>query len=111
MGQGAGPDRIYAIYSSGVLRLLTMQAAMKTHTMTMKAAWLACDRLFEDCRVAFLPEPAGIERSFRVRTSHYTASPKLWSDAYLLAFAEKLNGRVVTFDRQMAAKSAACLLL
>jgi predicted nucleic acid-binding protein len=36
--------------------------------------------------------------------------PKLWADAWLLAFAAAAGGTVVTFDRALAARGAHCLL-
>jgi len=66
-----------------VLRLLTTHAAMDGKPLRMDAAWRVYDRLFEDDRVAFFPEPAGVEAHFREYASARTASPKLWADAWL----------------------------
>ena len=92
-----------------VLRLLTTHAAMDGKPITMGEAWRAYDRLFEDDRVVFVPEPAGMETRFRRHTSAQAASPKLWADAWLLAFAEAAEGTLVTFDRALAARGAHCL--
>jgi uncharacterized protein len=93
-----------------VLRLLTTAAAMSGKPLSMDDAWRAYDRLFDDDRVTFIPEPAGIEERFRVRTMGCAVSPKLWADAWLLAFAEAARGTVVTFDRALALRGAYCLL-
>jgi uncharacterized protein len=95
----------------GVLRLLTTPAVMNDRPLTMARAWGAYDRLFADDRVALFPEPAGIERSFRERTSTRLASPKLWADAYLSAFAAAHHGSLVSFDHALARRSANCVLL
>ena len=93
-----------------ILRLLTTSAAMDGKPLHMKEAWRAHDRLFEDARVVFYPEPAEVETRFRKHTATATASPKLWADAWLLAFAEASAGILVTFDRALAARGALCLL-
>jgi len=59
--------------------------------------------------VTFAPEPAGVEARFPEYTAGRTASPKLWADAWLLAFAETAGGTVITFDRALAARGALCL--
>src|ERR1700758_997520 len=69
-----------------VLRLLTTPAAMDGRPMTMNEAWRSYDRLFEDDRVAFYPEPTGMEAQFRKFSKAEKASPKVWADAYLVAF-------------------------
>jgi predicted nucleic acid-binding protein len=82
-----------------VLRLLTTAAAMSGRPLRMTEAWASYDRLFEDDRVAFL----------YARKNH--ASPKLWADAWLLAFAECAGGAVVTFDQALAAQASHTVLL
>lgn len=54
----------------------------------MAEAWAAYDRLFEDDRICFMPEPAAIEEGFREPARLTTASRNLWADAYLSAFAQ-----------------------
>jgi hypothetical protein len=95
----------------GVLRLLTTPAAMNSKPLRMAEAWAAYDRLFGDDRVVFLDEPRGMEVSFREYAKEHRASPKLWADAWLLAFAECAGGAVVTFDRALAARAGNTVLL
>ncbi len=95
----------------GVLRLLTTSAVMNGRPLTIPEAWAAYDRLFSDDRVAFLDEPRGIEACFRRRAVEAQASPKLWADAWLLAFAEQAGGSIVTFDRALARRSSHGILL
>jgi uncharacterized protein len=93
----------------GVLRLLTTSAAMDGKPLGMKDAWQVYDGFFADDRVVFVPEPHDVETHFRHYTTARTASPKLWVDAWLLAFARAVEGTVVTFDRALAARGAHCL--
>ncbi len=94
-----------------VLRLLTAASAMNGRPLSMDRAWRAHDRLFEDDRVVLLHEPEAAEKQFREQARGRLASPKLWSDAWLLAFARAAGGTLVTFDRALAARGALCLLL
>jgi predicted nucleic acid-binding protein len=75
-----------------VLRLLTTSGAMDGKPISMAEAWRVYDGLFADDRVAFVPEPAEIETRFRRYTSARRASPMVWADAWLLAFAERSKG-------------------
>jgi uncharacterized protein len=94
-----------------VLRLLTTSGAMNGRPLRMPEAWAAYDSLFGDDRVAFVDEPNGIEAAFRNYARKHHASPKLWADAWLLAFAECADGVVVTFDRALAARASHTVLL
>jgi|SRR5215472_9159469 len=70
-----------------VLRLLTTEQIMGKDTKSMSEAWGLWDRIWSDDRVVFLPEPEDLEREFRTRSRLSSPSPKVWADAYLLAFA------------------------
>ena len=94
----------------GFLRLMTTAGAMGGKPLTMAEAWLIHDRFFDDDRVTFVPEPPAVETHFRQDSSTGTASPKLWADAWLLAFAQAEKGTLVTFDRTLAVRGAHCLL-
>ena len=95
----------------GFLRLLTTAAVMNGKQLRMPEAWAAYDRLFDDDRVAFFHEPHGIDAAFRKYARKNHASPKLWADAWLLAFAECADGVVVTFDQALAARASHTVLL
>ena len=95
----------------GFLRLMTTAAAMDGKPLAMAEAWRVHNRLFDDDRVAFIPEPTGIETRFRECASGRTASPKLWADAWLQAFAECAGGAMATFDRALAARARNAILL
>lgn len=86
----------------GVLRLLTTSAAMNGEPLSMAEAWSAYDYLYRDDRIVFLPEPAAFGHAFRTKASTGLASPKLWADAYVAAFAEVAGAEVITFDLALA---------
>lgn len=94
-----------------LLRLLTTHAAMDGKPLSMRHAWRVYDRLYEDERVVLITEPADVETRFREFASGPEHGPKLWADAWLMAFAQAAEGMLVTFDRALAARGAACLLL
>src|SRR5437016_12691511 len=81
-----------------VLRLLTTEKIMGKDTRSMSEAWALWDRTWADDRVVFLPEPENIEREFRSLSRLTSWSPKVWADAYLLAFASVAGLNLVTFD-------------
>jgi len=76
-----------------VLRLLTTEKIMGSDSLTMAEAWGIWDRIWSDNRTAFLPEPEDLEKEFRSRSRLSTRSPKVWADAYLLAFAATAGTR------------------
>ena len=78
--------------------------------LTIAEAWRVYDRFYEDDRVTFLREPPEVERCFRDRAAARSASPKVWADAWLLAFAEAAEGVLVTFDKALGPRGARCLL-
>jgi uncharacterized protein len=94
----------------GFLRLLTTAAAMGGKPLSNDEAWHLYDDIYEDSRVVFVPEPPGTERFFRNQSAYPLSAPKLWADAWLLAFAQATGGTVITFDRALAQRGAHCLL-
>ena len=95
----------------GVLRLATTAAAMNGQPLTMAEAWKAYDRLFEDERVVIYPEPPHMDAQFREFSKSPIASPKVWADAYLMAFARGHQGQVITFDKALENQGMNCLVL
>ena len=85
-----------------LLRLLTTSAVMAPHglaPLTNEEAWAAYEAFLADERVAFQAgEPGGLESAWRAFASRPLASPKLWMDAYLAAFAWAEGCRMVTTD-------------
>ena len=84
-----------------LLRLLTTAAVFPPHErpMTNAQAWAAYHALVADERVSFAEEPAGVEAVWERLASRRRASPKLWMDAYLAAFAIAGGYQFVTTDR------------
>lgn len=77
----------------------------------MSEAWSLWDRVWADDRVVFLPEPEEIEKEFRTRSRLSSRSPKVWADAYLLAFASAAGLKFITFDRALRAYGDNVLVL
>jgi toxin-antitoxin system PIN domain toxin len=94
-----------------VLRLLTTESVLGKETKTMPEAWAVWDRIWADPRVAFLPEHDHLEKEFRSRSKLSSRSPKLWADAYLLAFAAVAGLKFVTFDRALQVRGDEVLVL
>lgn len=94
-----------------LLRLLTNAAVMGSDVKTMAAAWEIYDECSRDERIAFLAEPDGLDTRLRMFSKSRHASPKLWADAYLAAFASGAGLRLVTFDRAFRSKPVHCLVL
>jgi toxin-antitoxin system PIN domain toxin len=84
------------------LRLLTNASVLRPYgnpPLTNRQAWEAYQALLADDRIAFRPEePAGLEAVWRRFAVRGTASPKIWMDAYLAAFALAGGHRMVTTD-------------
>lgn len=84
------------------LRLVTNPSVVAQYGMpvpTNREAWQAFEALLDDDRIALRPdEPAGLEQRWRDFAVRQTASPKLWMDAYLAAFASAAGFRLVTLD-------------
>jgi uncharacterized protein len=94
-----------------VLRLLTTEQIMGKDTKTMSEAWSVWDRIWADSRIVFLAEPDGLEKEFRSRSRLSSPSPKVWADAYLLAFTSVAGLKLVTFDRALKARDTDVLVL
>ena len=89
-----------------VLRLLTTASIMGADVRTMRSAWDIWDNIASDDRVGFLSEPDDLEFHFRKHSRSTTVSPKVWADAYLLAFAHAAGLKLITLDRALAKRAA-----
>jgi toxin-antitoxin system PIN domain toxin len=94
-----------------VLRLLTTDSVMGRDARTMADAWKLWDSVARDGRISFVDEPAGFDKLFRSHSRWPSRSPKVWADAYLLAFASAAGLRIVTFDRALGSREADVLVL
>jgi len=85
-----------------LLRLLTNSAVLGAYgnaPLTNDEAWAVYEAFAADYRIALsAEEPAGLEARWKALARRPTASPKLWMDAYLAAFAIAGNCRLVTTD-------------
>lgn len=89
-----------------ILRLLTTEQIMGKDTKTMAEAWSLWDQIWADPRISFLQEPEALENEFRARSQLSSRSPKVWADAYLVAFARVAGLKLITFDRALRSRSA-----
>ena len=84
------------------LRLVTTRAVIAAYDelpMTNVQAWAACQAFLADDRIVFRDdEPASLPGFWNEYAMRSTASPKLWMDAYLAAFARAAGYRLVTTD-------------
>ncbi|MBT5707587.1 MAG: PIN domain-containing protein [Verrucomicrobia bacterium] len=83
----------------GFLRLASNPKVFRSDALPLPKAWKAFDLLISDERVCFCDEVADIESEWRRHTRKAGFSPKIWNDAYLVAFAAKAGIQLVTFDR------------
>jgi hypothetical protein len=109
-GQENGTIAFCRLTQLGFLRLMTTAAAMDGRPLTIAEAWRVYDRFYDDDRVTLISEPQEVEGRFREKAVGRTASPKVWADAWLLAFAQAAEGVLVTFDKALSARGALCLL-
>lgn len=89
----------------GLVRLLTTTAVLAPYGIparTNREAWTVVEAFLADDRIAWIDEPPGIEGVWRTLALRDTASPKLWMDAWLAAFAMGAGLQLVTFDRSFA---------
>lgn len=89
-----------------VLRLLTTASVMGNDVRKMPEAWSLWDKVCADDRVAFVSEPETIENEFRRLSALRSPAPKVWADAYLLAFASVAGLKLITFDRRLGTRGA-----
>lgn len=85
-----------------VLRLLTMAVIVGPYgrkPLTNREAWSVLDRLLADDRIVLrVDEPVGLDSCWRDFALRKAASPKLWMDAYLAAYAVTGGLQLVTTD-------------
>ena len=86
----------------GLLRLLTTAEVLAIYgnpPLTNKEAWELYSAFFDDDRIVFANEPAGIDAAWKTQALRGTPSPKLWVDAWLAAFAVQSGFQLVTTDK------------
>jgi toxin-antitoxin system PIN domain toxin len=95
----------------GLFRLLTTAAVMENKPLANSQCWDLFATWIKNGKAELWNEPAGIDAIFLRGANHGQSSPKMWTDAYLAAFAEAGGLRLVTFDKALAAKAKGATLL
>jgi toxin-antitoxin system PIN domain toxin len=83
------------------LRLLTTTAVLAPYgipPLRNLAAWSVYEGLRANERIAWVEEPNGVDVHWKKLAATAQASPKLWMDAYLAAFALAGGHQLVTTD-------------
>jgi len=77
---------------------------MGEQVKTLGKAWEVYEAWFDDPRVEFYPEPMGLDAAFRLSTVAFAgqAASKWVGDCFLLAYAQRCDATLVTFDRRLA---------
>lgn len=85
-----------------MLRLLTTSSILARYGYLPQSntdAWRTYEAFIADDRIGFRDqEPKGLERRWKDYSARASASPKLWMDAYLAAFAVMGGYQLVTTD-------------
>jgi uncharacterized protein len=99
-GVTVGGAMICRVAQTGLLRLLNNPAVMREDALDTAACWEFWHRLLEDERIRFPPtEPPGLDTVFERFTTGRAFTPRLWTDAYLAAYAQASGLVLVTFDQ------------
>jgi uncharacterized protein len=83
------------------LRLLTTAAVFSPFgnpPLSNAQAWSVYAAFLNDQRITFRDEPKGLESRWKQLAERDTASPKVWMDAYLAAFAMSGGYQIITTD-------------
>ncbi|MGH9632673.1 MAG: TA system VapC family ribonuclease toxin [Bryobacteraceae bacterium] len=95
----------------GLLRLLTSEAVMGSDVLSSSDAWRVYRKIREDERIQFAPEPFALETEWKKLTALDHPTPKIWTDAYLAAFARAGEMQLVTLDRAVLSLAREALWL
>lgn len=99
--RGAGKIGVCRVSQLGLLRLLNNPVVMDINAQSCAQCWAVYDALMADARFTYLEEPEGLERELRSSIANESFTPKLWQDAYLLAFAKAGAMKLITFDEAL----------
>lgn len=83
----------------GLLRLLTNDRAMGGKALRSSEAWKVYQNWLDEPDVITFAEPGACESILGSWAARDQLHPKLWTDAYLAAFAISGRLRMVSFDR------------
>jgi len=97
-----GSIRFCRATQQSLLRLLTYAPVLSPYhrpPLSNDEAWSVYDALVADERIVLqVEEPMGVDEWWATFSARPTASPKLWMDAYLAAFAHAGGYELVTTD-------------
>jgi toxin-antitoxin system PIN domain toxin len=93
----AGPFAFCRQTMLGFLRLSTHPKVL-ANPLSAEEAWLTCHRLLQMEHITFLQEPPSVDSVFQSLTLAPGLPQRLWTDAYLAAFAIAGGHRLVSFD-------------
>lgn len=85
----------------GFLRIVTSAKAV-SNPITHAEAWRVYRQFMALPNIRLLPEPANLEAQFQPLTAESSLPHRLWTDAYLAAFARAGGCRLVSFDADFA---------
>ena len=83
----------------GLVRLSTHPTVMGGQPLTVAQAWQAYSAYRQLPEVTLAAEPEGCEQQLEAWATAGDFPPRLWTDAYLAAFAKAGGFRLVTLDR------------
>jgi predicted nucleic acid-binding protein len=84
------------------MRLATHPGVMQGNRFTPREIWGIYRTYLAMPIVHFLPEPASLDSAFSTLTLTTDFPQRLWTDAYLAAFALASGCRIVSFDADFA---------
>jgi hypothetical protein len=82
----------------GLTRLLTNPTVMAGTPLSVSESWAAYQRFLTLPEISIVPEHAEIEVHFNTLIDTGLVTRRLWTDAYLAAFALSSGLRLVSFD-------------
>jgi hypothetical protein len=94
----------------GFLRLTTNNTVMSGSPLTVAQSWNAYVALRSAPEVLLAHEPASCEGALQALALADSMVPRMWTDAYLAAFAISAGMRLVTFDNDFSRFSGLNLL-
>jgi toxin-antitoxin system PIN domain toxin len=97
----AQPAAFCRVTQQAFLRLVSTPLIQRTYEsppVTNAAAWAKCQDLLALPQILWLDEPDGFSELWQSLAALPTASPKVWMDAYLAAFAIGHAVEFVTLD-------------
>ena len=102
--EGAARQEVHFCRSTqqSFLRLLTTKAVLAPYgisPLSNRAAWSVFEGMLAHDHISWIAEPKGLDAVWKQLGGGTKASPKLWMDAYLAAFAMVGGHQLVTTDK------------